>query len=110
MAETTISWTDYTFNPWIGCTEVSPGCDNCYARTLDRRWGHDSWGKGKPRRLTSAANWRKPLAWAENIKRECEEFGVAFWMKQMSAQSPVKAAALIPVELLVRKHPKVGCA
>jgi protein gp37 len=47
------------------------------------------------------------LAWAENIKRECEEFGVAFWMKQMSAQTPAKAAALIPVEMLVRQHPDV---
>lgn len=32
MAETTaISWADKTFNPWVGCTKVSPGCDNCYA-------------------------------------------------------------------------------
>lgn len=22
-----IEWTDATFNPWIGCTKVSPGCD-----------------------------------------------------------------------------------
>ncbi len=26
-----IEWTDHTFNPFIGCTKVSPGCDNCYA-------------------------------------------------------------------------------
>lgn len=26
-----IAWTDNTFNPWIGCTKVSPGCDHCYA-------------------------------------------------------------------------------
>lgn len=40
MAETTgISWTDSTFNPWIGCTKVGPGCDNCYAEALmDKRW------------------------------------------------------------------------
>lgn len=67
MAETTgIAWTDSTFNPWIGCTKVSPGCDNCYAETLDKRhrWGGDThWGAGKPRMRTSAANWRKPLAW-----------------------------------------------
>jgi protein gp37 len=29
-----ISWTDATWNPLVGCTSVSPGCDNCYARTL----------------------------------------------------------------------------
>ena len=32
MAEiSAISWTDATFNPWIGCTRVSPACDDCYA-------------------------------------------------------------------------------
>jgi len=35
MAETTgISWTDATFNPWMGCVNVSPACDHCYAETL----------------------------------------------------------------------------
>lgn len=67
MAETTgIAWCDSTFNPWIGCTKVSPGCDNCYAEALDKRhrWQGDThWGAGKPRMRTSAANWRKPLAW-----------------------------------------------
>lgn len=58
-----IQWTDHTFNPWIGCTKVSPGCTNCYAETQRKRFGHDEWGHGKPRTRTSAANWRKPLAW-----------------------------------------------
>ena len=61
--ETAISWTTHTFNPWIGCTKVSPGCDNCYAATLDARWGHDSWGKSKPRRVTSNSYWMQPLRW-----------------------------------------------
>jgi len=26
-----IEWTDATWNPLIGCTRCSPGCDNCYA-------------------------------------------------------------------------------
>lgn len=29
--ETGISWCDSTFNPWVGCTKVSPACDHCYA-------------------------------------------------------------------------------
>lgn len=28
---TKIEWTDATWNPVIGCSRVSPGCDNCYA-------------------------------------------------------------------------------
>ena len=26
--KTEIAWCDSTFNPWIGCTEVGPGCDH----------------------------------------------------------------------------------
>jgi protein gp37 len=37
MAETTfIEWADATWNPWYGCTQVSPGCDNCYAQVWAR--------------------------------------------------------------------------
>ncbi len=31
MGKTTIEWTDASWNPIVGCTEVSPGCANCYA-------------------------------------------------------------------------------
>lgn len=60
---TKISWCQHSFNPWVGCTKVSPGCDHCYAETLNHRWGDDNWGKGKPRRVTSDANWKTPLTW-----------------------------------------------
>ncbi len=64
MGDTTaISWCDKTFNPWIGCTNVSPACDHCYAESLAKRWGWAEWGPGKPRKLTSDANWNKPLQW-----------------------------------------------
>ena len=29
-----IEWCDHTFNPWIGCQKVSPGCDHCYAEAM----------------------------------------------------------------------------
>jgi protein gp37 len=34
MGDTKIEWTEKTWNPTTGCTQVSPGCDNCYAMTL----------------------------------------------------------------------------
>lgn len=78
MAEVTaISWTDSTFNPWIGCTEVSTaasgggGCDDCYARALDarHRWGGAThWGAGVPRMRTSEGYWKKPLTWNNKAK------------------------------------------
>jgi protein gp37 len=59
-----IQWTHHTFNPWIGCTKVSPACDHCYAEAYDQRWnGGVHWGPKAPRRRTAAANWRKPLGW-----------------------------------------------
>jgi protein gp37 len=62
--ESKIEWTDATFNPWIGCTRVSPACDHCYAAvsTPARTLGV-AWGTKQPRRRTSAANWKLPLRW-----------------------------------------------
>lgn len=65
MAENSkIEWTDHTFNPWIGCTKVGPGCDGCYAEAMmDHRYGKARWGAGEDRVRTSPANWRKPIQW-----------------------------------------------
>lgn len=249
--ETGIAWTDSTFNGWIGCTEVSPGCDNCYAREVDAKFavnGITHWGKGVARQVLSDKYWsqlgtwqraaarenrlhkvftfsmgdimdddapegqlqrlydainaspnlvfqfltkrphryadrlpaegfrhknvwlgatmenqhfydirwpilhrvasalglvswvsyepalglitmrghvakpdwivfggetgkddvRRPMdiGWAERISEECKEFDVAFFMKQMSARNPKKAAELIPVDMLIRDYPK----
>jgi protein gp37 len=57
-----IEWTDHTFNPWVGCTNVSPGCDHCYAEAWSKRSGLVKWGKN-PRRRTSEAYWRAPMKW-----------------------------------------------
>lgn len=63
-ANSKIEWTDHTFNPWIGCTKVSPACDHCYAEvsTPSRTLGV-TWGAGQERRRTSVANWAMPLRW-----------------------------------------------
>lgn len=65
-----ISWTDNTWNPWIGCTHVSEGCRNCYAEAdFDKRRHVAEWGPGKPRVRTSEANWKKPLAWNRKAEK-----------------------------------------
>jgi protein gp37 len=65
MAENSkIEWTDHTFNPWMGCTKVSPACKNCYAeRDMDHRYGRVAWGPGGTRVLTGIENWAKPVRW-----------------------------------------------
>src|SRR5229473_1231766 len=61
-----IEWCDHTFNPWIGCQKVSPGCDNCYAEAMmDHRYHRVQWGPHGERERTSPANWRQPLRWAK---------------------------------------------
>ena len=68
---TAIEWTDHTFNPWWGCTKVSPGCDHCYAEAWARRVGKSVWGHHEPRRFFSEAHWREPRAWnAEAAKAQ----------------------------------------
>jgi protein gp37 len=65
MAEKSgISWTDSTFNPWIGCTKISPGCENCYAAvSTPSRTMKIMWGTGEQRRRTSESNWNLPVRW-----------------------------------------------
>jgi protein gp37 len=66
--KTTIEWTDATWNPVTGCTEVSPGCDHCYARTFAERFrgvaGHP-YEQGFdlrlwPKRLDAPLKWKTP--------------------------------------------------
>jgi protein gp37 len=83
-----IEWCDHTFNPWIGCTKVSPGCAHCYAETRDRR--HmiekvDHWGKGAPRLRTSAANWRQPHRWNRNASNS-RLIDDAVWLSKGTSQ------------------------
>ena len=72
MSETTaIEWADSTFNPWIGCTRVSPACDDCYAaRSTPARTLGVIWGAHEPRRRTGDANWKSPMQW----ERRAAEF------------------------------------
>lgn len=64
MEYSKIEWTDHTFNPWIGCQHVSPGCDHCDAETMmDHRYGKVEWGPHGERKRTSDANWRQPIKW-----------------------------------------------
>lgn len=69
---TNISWTDCTWNPWRGCTKVSPGCKNCYASDLVNRFGGDF----SKRVRAKDATFNAPLKW----NREpivCDLCGVA---------------------------------
>jgi len=61
--DSSIEWTDHTFNPWWGCSKVSPGCANCYAETWARRVGAAVWGKDADRRTFGEKHWGEPVKW-----------------------------------------------
>lgn len=65
MERTRIEWCDHTFNPWVGCSPVSAGCERCYARRITERWG----GCFSTRVRTSARNWAQPLLWNRRAER-----------------------------------------
>ncbi|HEX2915469.1 MAG TPA: phage Gp37/Gp68 family protein [Chloroflexia bacterium] len=69
MADKTgIEWTESTWNPLTGCTQVSPGCAYCYAKTLSRRlhaMGNSRYKNGfnltlHPDLLELPLKWKKP--------------------------------------------------
>lgn len=66
--QSAIEWTDATWNPVTGCTQVSAGCDHCYAKVFAERFrgvpnhpyeqGFDL--KLWPERLEMPLRWKKP--------------------------------------------------
>lgn len=65
---TSIEWTDATWNPVTGCSKISPGCANCYAERLAERFrgvaGHP-YEQGFdirlwPTRLALPLCWKRP--------------------------------------------------
>lgn len=79
---TSIEWTERTWNPTVGCSRVSPGCEHCYAETMAARNVLMSAAQGResvylpvvdaerrrwtrkvkllPERLEQPLRWRKP--------------------------------------------------
>jgi protein gp37 len=59
---TSIEWTDKSWNPVTGCTKVSPGCIHCYAETITKRFrfpnGFDL--TLYPERVEQPLSWKKP--------------------------------------------------
>lgn len=63
--DSSIEWTDHTFNPWWGCAKVSPACEHCYAEAWANRVGQAVWGKSKRRRFFGEKHWAEPGRWNE---------------------------------------------
>src|SRR3954453_10344582 len=62
-----IEITPHTWNPWRGCTRISPGCKNCYMFRDQERYGRD------PSVVVRTKTWGEPLRW----QRKAEAAGRA---------------------------------
>ncbi len=64
MSPSKIRWTNETWNPVVGCTKVSPGCDHCYAETLTKRFPKNFPNGFEltmyPDRLDKPLHWKQP--------------------------------------------------
>lgn len=120
MAEKTeIAWTDSTFNPWWGCSKVGPGCDHCYAESLDIRTGGEHWGPYKTPRLMSASNWNKPLRWQReaettNTRRRVFCGSMCDWADNNALESErerlwelIRATPMLSWQLLTKRAPNI---
>lgn len=64
MAETSIEWTDVTWNPVAGCTILTAGCTNCYAMRMAARleaMGTEKY-MGLTRKSGGRAKWTGKIA------------------------------------------------
>ena len=63
MSKTKIEWADYSWNPVVGCTPVSEGCEHCYAKRIYERFHpHESFSQVELRQdaLYAPLYWKKP--------------------------------------------------
>lgn len=66
--DSTIEWTESTWNPLTGCTKISPGCKHCYAERMAFRlkaMGQPNYRNGfgltlHPQVVEQPLSWRKP--------------------------------------------------
>ncbi|PZO06059.1 MAG: ABC transporter ATP-binding protein [Alphaproteobacteria bacterium] len=78
MADTTIEWTDATWNPVAGCTVITPGCTNCYAMRMAARL--DAMGVPKYEGLTRKSGDR--YVWSGKIRLDEASLGIPLkWRK-----------------------------
>lgn len=99
---TKIEWADHTFNPWVGCTKISPACDHCYAEGWAKRSGQVVWSADRKR--TSFANWRLPIKWNKHAEIEQNAWQIGVDLYGGDEAACIAAGYIKPV------RPKVFCA
>jgi len=66
MAQSSIEWTDMTWNPTTGCDKLSAGCKFCYAEVMTKRlqaMGQEKYADGFRVIRTHEAELARPFTW-----------------------------------------------
>lgn len=87
MGETTsIEWTNATWNPWMGCSKVSPGCDSCYMFAGMLRYGRDPETVQRTKDTTFYAplRWKEPkriftCSWSDFFHKQADSWREQAW-------------------------------
>jgi protein gp37 len=87
MAVTTaIEWTNATWNPWRGCTKVSPGCASCYMFRDQERYGRDPSVvvRAAPATFYAPLKWRDPklvftCSWSDWFHEDADPWRDEAW-------------------------------
>ncbi len=105
---TGIGWTQRTWNPWMGCAKVSPGCDNCYMFKEQERYGTDPElirrSKTTFRKPLSKA-WRDPAmvftcSWSDWFIKEADAWRDEAW--EIIRQTPH-----LTYQILTKRHARI---
>jgi|SRR5690348_15360395 len=91
-AHSKIEWTQSTWNPWHGCTKISPGCKFCYMFRDKERYGQD--GSVVVRSKTTFSDplkWKEPrtiftCSWSDFFHEAADEWRAEAW--NIIAQTP----------------------
>jgi len=83
---TAIAWTEKTWNPWQGCTRVSPGCAHCYMYNAKERYGQDpeTVVRSRPATFNAPLKWREPArvfmcSWSDFFHVNADDWRPEAW-------------------------------
>lgn len=81
-----IEWTDASWNPWYGCLKVSPGCKQCYMYRDMKRYGRDPFTvtKAKPPTFNGPLKWKEQkkvftCSWSDFFISEADNWRNEAW-------------------------------
>lgn len=80
-----IQWTESTWNPWMGCRKVSPGCKYCYMfRDMDKYGMQPRVVSRSKTRFDAPLKWKEPrtiftCSWSDFFIEEADQWRADAW-------------------------------